>query len=110
MPTNDKLTSREIRKPRNLSRYYLQNDLKAEYQRRTSPNSDALRLASIDFSIADDAELLKEIGLVRALALQAAESSAGMDDVDYWDRWQFDTIISPDLVVRLCELVTKRGG
>ncbi len=101
-----KLTPTSEREPRNLHAELTYADFTRDtFKTRTRPNDDALRIAKLDFTTASDAEIIAELEKIREVTFQAAEAQAGMDDVDYWDLWQFDKICSPELVVRLCDLI-----
>lgn len=103
-----KLTPASEREPRNLYAELTYADFTYEaFKARTRPNADALRIAKMDMTTASDAEIIAKLMTLREIAFQAAEAQAGMDDVDYWDRWQFDKICTPELVVRLCDLIDR---
>lgn len=103
-----KLTPSADREPRNLYAVLTNAGPKAvSLTARTRPNPDTLRVADLDMTTISDDGLIEELGAIGNIAYQAAESAAGIDDVDYWDRWQFDKICSPDLVVRLCDLIQR---
>lgn len=102
------LTPAADRKPRNLyAELTYSGSTGNALEVRTRPSDRALRIAGLDFTNASDDALIDILEQVREIAFQAAESSAGIDDVDYWDRWQFDKICSPELVVRLCDLASR---
>lgn len=75
---------------------------------RKVPHAKALRLSKLDFSALTNDEVGVELTTIMAIARLAADSSAGADDIDYWDRWQLDKFCTPDLVFRLCELAIDR--
>ncbi len=79
-------------------------DTVARLSARKAPHEEALRLSKLDFSTLSNDDLKAQIGSIKAIARLAAESSAGVDDIDYWDRWQLDKIYTADLILRLCEL------
>lgn len=103
-----KLTPATEREPRNLCAELTYAEFTREaFKTRTRPNDDALRIARLDLTTATEAEIVAELEMIREIAFQAAEGQAGIDDVDYWDRWQFDNICTPELVVRLCDLIDR---
>ncbi len=77
---------------------------------RKVPHKEALRLSKLDFSTLPYDDLKAELGTIITIARLAAESSAGADDIDYWDRWQFEKICTPDMVLRLCELASTQNS
>ena len=82
----------------------------AQLSARKVPHKEALRLSNLDFSTLSNADLKAELGTIISIARLAAESSAGADDIDYWDRWQLDKFCTPDLVLRLCELAEDQSS
>jgi len=77
---------------------------------RKVPHKEALRLSKLDFSTLSNDDLKAELSSIMTIARLAAESSAGADDIDYWDRWQFNKICTPDMVLRLCELASTQNS
>lgn len=71
------------------------------------PDPEVLRIAALDMTIIAEDELIQEIETIARFARDAAESDAGIDDLDQLDRWNFDKLCSPALVYRLCALIKR---
>lgn len=71
------------------------------------PDPEVLRIAALDMTIIADDELIQEIETIARFARNAAESDAGIDDLDQIDRWNYEKLCSPALVYRLCALIKR---
>jgi hypothetical protein len=102
------LTPRRLLKPRERVKNMLEDGRTDDLIDEMKPDPEVLRIAGLDMTEIDDASLSKEIDAIAEIAWRAAESDAGMDDLDALDRWHFDRTCSAALVYRLCQLIRVR--
>lgn len=98
-----KLTPAYERERRNLHAELTNSDFSREaFKASKRPICDALRIVELDCTTVSETDIFAELEKIREIAFQVAEAKAGMDEVEYWNGWQFDKITTPELVVRLC--------